>query len=241
MRAKFFIFLFLLVLIFQTSSYALSSEKVKNGITLALKEYIAENFPEWEEAQIEVAYKYADETFADLAAKNIDLDFKIVPLYYNYKPIGNVILAVDIFSKGKKVDKVYIRARVEIIRDVVVAKRTLKRGIVIEESDLSLEPRDISWLSHYYNNFDNLLGMETTTIIPSGRAIKEAMVREKPVISKYDEVYIIVNIANLKVKARGKALQDGYTGKKIKVQNLITKKNLEAIVLNSEEVKVEVN
>lgn len=241
MKVKIIIAILFLILIFQISAYGLSSEKVKEDITSALRDYISENYTEWEEVQIEVAYKYADETFADLAAKNIDLDFKIVPLYYNYKPIGNVILAVDIFSKGKKVDKVYIRARVEIIKDVVVAKRTLKRGIVIEKSDLSLEPRDISRISHYYSSLDNLLGMETTTIIPSGRAVKEAMVREKPVIAKYDEVDIVVNIANLKVKARGKALQDGYTGKKIKVQNLITKKYLEAIVLNSSEVKVEVN
>jgi len=240
MKLRLFIILLLLFFISGIPAYGMSSKKIEEAIVSSVRNYIHGNFPNWADAEVRIHFKYAEDNFSLLEAKGVDLTFKIVPSYFNYKPIGNIILPVDVFSSEGKVERIFLRAKVEIIKDAVVAYKIIKKGNILDKSDLVVSEKDISFVPSYYTNPKDLLGKETTAAVPAGSIITQAMVREKPIIAKYDKVDALLKIANLVVKAPGRAMQDGYLGKTIKVQNLVTKKYFDATVLSSKEVKVEV-
>ena len=57
-------------------------------------------------------------------------------------------------------------------------------------------------------------------------------------VSKFGKVDIVAKIENLRVKASGKALQDGYKDDIIRVENINTKQKIDAVVLSENEVEV---
>ncbi|MCX5726787.1 MAG: flagellar basal body P-ring formation chaperone FlgA [Candidatus Saganbacteria bacterium] len=240
MRPRSVIFILLLLFISGIPAYSMSSKKIEAGIVAAVEDYIYKNLKDWKDADIRVTFKYASDTFSMLEAKKIDLTFKIVPAYFNYKPVWNIILPVDVSSSEGKVSRVFLRAKVEILKSVVIANKLIKKGVILEKIDLSTQKRDISSLQSYFTGYKDLLGKEATTAVPSQSVIQQPMVREKPVIARYNKVMVVIRIENLSVKAPGRAMEDGYIGKTIKVQNTVTKKYFVGTVVSSNEVKVEV-
>jgi flagella basal body P-ring formation protein FlgA len=209
-------------------------------IAKVIEDYVIATYPDWAGLEIRITFKYADRLFEGLRALEGEVEFKIAEVYTNLKPVGNVIFPIEV-SAGEESRKVFVRAKVEVFKKVVVAARHIKRGTMISLDDVKLEERDIAMFPQsYYADLEGVLLKETKTSVPRNSTIFEWMIKEIPLVRRGDEVTILVKGPNLLVRTTGMALEDGYEGKwlKVKVAGKDAKDSLEGRLISSNEVEV---
>jgi flagella basal body P-ring formation protein FlgA len=209
-------------------------------IAKVIEDYVIATYPDWAGLEIRITFKYADRLFEGLRALEGEVEFKIAEVYTNLKPVGNVIFPIEV-SAGEESRKVFVRAKVEVFKKVVVAARHIKRGTMISLDDVKLEERDIAMFPQsYYADLEGVLLKETKTSVPRNSTIFEWMIKEIPMVRRGDEVTILVKGPNLLVRTTGMALEDGYEGKwlKVKVAGKDAKDSLEGRLISSNEVEV---
>ena len=168
------------------------------------------------------------------------MEFKVADAYQDMKPVGNVIVPIE-YSAGEKPEKVFIRAKIEVIKDVVMASRPIKRGTIIDEQDLKLEKRDICAVpQNYFERSEQILFTEAKTNIPKNSLIYDWMIKEVPLFHRGEEVTIQMGLDNLSIKSTGIALEDGYPGKPIRIKRKGSDKILDGTVLSSKVVEVKI-
>jgi flagella basal body P-ring formation protein FlgA len=70
-------------------------------------------------------------------------------------------------------------------------------------------------------------------------SLKEWMFEKMPIVDKGDIVTIIAESGDIRVTALGKVLMKGYADELVKVQNLMSKKEIYAKVVNGSMVAVD--
>ena len=203
-----------------------------------IEDYVMTTYPDWIGYDINISLKYADKMIDYLGGLEGDVDLRIVGVYRNFKPVGNVIFPIEVATAtGKK--KIFVRAKVEVFKNVVISNRRIKRGEEITAEDLALESRDIAVVPQkYYEDIAQVVETEAKTSIPKNSTIYEWMIKEIPLVHRGDQVAILVIGPNLRVKTMGRALEDGYLGKTIKVRRAESDKTLEGTLISSDEVEV---
>jgi len=220
---------------------ALALAKPKAKLAKVIKDYVVATYPNWGKLDIKVKFKFADKVFKRLSELSDQTTFQVVEVYRDFKPVGNVIFPVLVDDQGDKT-KIFVRAKVEVFKAVVVAKQKIKRGQVIEASDIYLIQRDISMLPQKYFEDDlEVIGTEAKTTIPKNGLVFRWMVKEVPLVRRGEPITIIVKGPNLLLKTPGVALMDGYLGKKLRIKKKgVTdpKKIMEGKLISSKEVEV---
>ncbi len=213
---------------------ALAKVNLEESILQAIEQYSREKIGS-EEVELKVSLKKY--------GKNLDQEVdsvRIIEVYKEPKAVGNVILPFEIVD-GDKTKKVFIRARVEVLKEVVIAKNKIGRGQQISEEDVVLEKRDIAILpKKFYTEPDYLLITQAKTTIPKGSTIFEWMVKEIPLIRHGEEVMIRMLGNNLLIKTKGIVLEDGYPGQKVRLRAKSSKDIIvgKVIALGIVEVKI---
>jgi flagella basal body P-ring formation protein FlgA len=212
---------------------------VQSRMTRAIISYLVEKDPSYAGRKIEVTYKYADRTFRNLRARKGKVDFSIAELYPGFKPVGNIIVPVQVVVDDVPKEKIFLRTRVSVFDGIVVAKKRIQRGDLITTAEAAIEERDIAVLnSEIIKDMDLALGKESKTFIPGGNPIYSWMIKERPLVKKNDKVNIRAGSQNVLVEAVGTSLEDGGLGGEIKVKNEVSGKELIAIVTGTGEVTV---
>ncbi|MFC1511525.1 flagellar basal body P-ring formation chaperone FlgA [Candidatus Margulisiibacteriota bacterium] len=226
----------LLGLVLAVSVSALNNPEAE--LNKVIEDYIITQQPNLAGLEIRVTFKYADRIFDSLRGLSGEPEFRIVQTDKDFKPVGNVIFPIEVTS-GQTARKIFIRAKVEVFKDIVVAKKRIKRGQTIGQADLSLEARDIAMLPQkYFAKLDNVIGSETKTNIPKNSTLYEWMVKEVPLVRRGDTLAVLVKAPNLLIKTQGQALSDGYLNKKMKVKREDSKTAIEGILISAKEVEV---
>jgi len=209
--------------------------------------YVKEKYPDWADLDIQVSFKFADKVFNMLREFEGKVDLAILPTYKDFKPIGNVIFPIEVssgdFLKKVFVKKVFVRAKVSVFKDIVVAAKKIKRGGKIEADLLTLQKRDIAMLPQkYFTEMIEVKNSEAKTTIPKNSTIFAWMVKEIPLVRRGDKVTIVLKGPNLLLKTRGVLLEDGYKGKTVKVRPQIgsskTKTILDGLLISDNLVEV---
>ncbi|MBU1027184.1 MAG: flagellar basal body P-ring formation chaperone FlgA [Candidatus Margulisbacteria bacterium] len=230
--------MFLVSCIFATSSTALSDPKF--NITNVIKQYVVAEYPEWKDLDVKVSFKSDDKLFKGLTALKGSVDYKILEVYKDFKPVGNVIFPIVVKAKGFN-KKIFVRAKVEVYKMVVVAQETIPRGQVLNNDSLSLEQRDIAMLPQkFYSQVEDVMLTEAKTSIPKNSTIFAWMVKEVPLVRRGDELMVIVKGTNLLVKRLGKALEDGYLNQAIRIKMDNSKNPIEGVLISTDEVVVKI-
>lgn len=153
---------------------------------------------------------------------------------------GHVSLIVVVKINGVVKNKVKLSGWVDIFQPVVCASRDIKRGERISEDDLYFVKRNISHLSSkILTDMNKIIGLMATHNVKKDTSLKEWMFEKFPIVDKGDIVTILAESGDLKVTAPGKILMKGYEGELVKVQNLMSKKEIYAKVVNSSMVAVD--
>lgn len=152
---------------------------------------------------------------------------------------GNVKLIAAIKVNGVEKNRVMLSGWVDIFESVVCTSRNLKRGEIIKKDDVYLAQRNISRLSpKVLTRIDKAEGLRTKHNIMADTCIKEWMLEKTPAVERGDIVTILAESGYLKVTVPGRVLMKGCTGELIKVQNLMSKKDIYAKVVNNTTVMV---
>jgi len=156
------------------------------------------------------------------------------------RPKGRVKIIAAVNVNGQVENEVLLSGYIDVFESVVCTSRNLKRGEAIEKDDVYLARRNVSRLSQkVITHMDKAEGLRAKHNIKADTCLKEWMLEKAPVVEKGDLITIYAESADLKVTAPGRVLMKGCIGEIIKVQNLMSKMNIYATVVNNSTVMVE--
>ncbi len=205
-------------------------------VTRVIKDYIVSRHPGWSKDEIRIEFKFAEQSFNRMRSMADNTPIKIIEVYTEFKPVGNVVFPLSVGDQ-----KLFLRAKVEVIKELVVASRKIKKGKVIEAADLTFASRDVAMLPEkYFVETSGLIGKEAKINIPAGSTQFEWMVGDLPLIRKGSEVTIVVSGAGLQVKAVGIAQEDGERDAEIRVKRRDSKAIVTGKVVSEREVEVKI-
>lgn len=162
----------------------------------------------------------------------VDLPYGI---RYNVPTTANVTVNVD----GTTITVVTLKFQVKLYQQVVVAARSISNGDILSTDNLSYSRMDVGRLnSGYYTGIDKLLGLISRRNMTTGTAINQYMISKPTVVKRGNAVKVIARVGGIEVTTVGQAMQDGYEGQLIKVQNVNSGKILSAKVLDTGSVEV---
>jgi len=233
------VFTLLLILLFFTGQgWALDNPEQK--IAEVIKSYIVTKYPGWSKDDLQITFKLAEKTFDGLRNLPEDASFRVLEVYPEFKPVGNVIFPLEVLS-GENSKKIFLRAKVEALKEIVAAAKLIKKGKLLEASDFKLEKRDVALLPpKYFINSEVMVGKEAKITIPENSTLFEWMIGDLPLIRRGSEVTIIISAPGLSVKTKGEALEDGYQDAEIKVKRAESKKTIAGKVISPNEVEVKI-
>ena len=154
--------------------------------------------------------------------------------------LGNVPLSV-LFKVNRRLEKkIWATVNIEVLTEMVVTKRHLRRYHVITEDDIHLKKMDLSKVkSNAVTTYEEVLGKRTKRAINTGEVLRTDHIELPPLVKRGDVVSIIAETDGLRVTTLGEVRKKGCRGERIKVLNLDSKKCIYARVLDSNTVRVD--
>ncbi|MFC6669808.1 flagellar basal body P-ring formation chaperone FlgA [Marinobacterium aestuariivivens] len=114
----------------------------------------------------------------------------------------------------------FVTARVEILRNVIITRRPLGRGESLGNRDIEIRQLDISDETRgYFTRPEDVIGRSTSRHLPNGSILNAGMLTEPTLIHRGDSLIIEVRKGALQLRAQGTALEDGEKGEQIRVRN----------------------
>lgn len=127
---------------------------------------------------------------------------------------------------------VYVQATVAIIHPVLVVRRPLPRGTVLNAADVDRVERDVARLAMgYMVDIKEIDGMVLRRSVPAGAVLHPGLVQPPISIRRGERVTILGQVGGIEVRMEGQALMDGARGKVIRVRNLSSGRDIEGVVV----------
>lgn len=153
------------------------------------------------------------------------------------RKLGRVTVGVR--CNGNKPWSLYVPVTVALFSNVVVVTRDLPRGAILTSGDLKLVKQDIARLNRgFMEQPTQAIGKTLKRSLQRGQVLTPRQITAPQTIKKGSRVAIIASNSAMRVSMRGKALSGGATGERIRVQNLSSKRELEATIISPGVVKV---
>jgi len=147
-----------------------------HSIHAAVQRYIETNMP-WTPETVRVEF-LSEETPSP--ANHSSLTFRIEPAG-NQDYIGDMSFLARIYRGGSLIKTETVRTRIKVLRDIVVAARSLPSGTVLKDSDVKTVQR---WVHRIHpqslSPIESTTGKRLTTQLPSGAEILATMLKETP-------------------------------------------------------------
>jgi flagella basal body P-ring formation protein FlgA len=214
MRLTKIIFTFIFILLIkQTTTFAteLDSAFIERFAT----NYLIEQFPSTEEEKVLISVAHLDPRITIKPCK--------IPLTANIpEKNGAINVNVKISCDESIPWKIYLSAKVEITKAVLIARSTISKGDELDESNIELAFIPINKIrGNKLTDTKVVFGAKAKKRIAKGRAISKKSIC---LICKGDVVTIIVSSDNFSIKTQGVALSSGNINEQIRVKNTRSKK-----------------
>ncbi len=136
---------------------------------------------------------------------------------------------------------VFLSAKIEIYRQVVVTTRPIERGKIISASDLTTKRQEVSTLrASYYVNPEHVVGKVAARRMALGVPVSSAAIFSPPLVKRGEQVTIIATLNTLEIRMSGQALANGKEGDVIKVKNINSNRVIEGRVSKAGTVQVRI-
>jgi flagella basal body P-ring formation protein FlgA len=153
---------------------------------------------------------------------------------------GKTLLGLVVRVDDQVVRNLSIAVEVEALAEMVVALRPLERGDVIGEGDVALQKRDLSTGSaKICRDPEQVIGKKVRIAIRGNTPVRSDYLEKVPLVKYGQLVTIIAESGSLRVTASGKTKGAGAEGDSVLVQNLTSKKDVQARVIDSGTVAVD--
>jgi flagella basal body P-ring formation protein FlgA len=153
---------------------------------------------------------------------------------------GRGALALIVRVDDRVIRNIPINVEVEAFSDMVVAARALERGMVVEKGDVILQKRDMANVpSRVCRILDEVIGKRVRVGMRGNATVRSDYLERLPVIKSGQMVTIVAENDKFRVTATGKAKGNGAEGDIVQVQNLNAQKDIPAVVVDANTVRVE--
>jgi len=134
---------------------------------------------------------------------------------------------------------VYLGVAVATEMPVLVAQRALAAGTVPEAGAFSVVTRRLPGLSsHYLGDPAQLAGQRLRRAVAMGEALDAQAVLTAPIVRRGQQLTLLARSGGMDVRVTVIALADGKADERIRVQNPVSQRIVEAIVRSSQLVEV---
>jgi flagella basal body P-ring formation protein FlgA len=147
-----------------------------------------------------------------------------------------VVVAINV--DGRPITSVSLKYNIKAYQQVVVAARNIAARETITTENIRLERREVGKISGYLTDMDKVLGQTARLPITAGTPLSEGAVNKPIIVKRGAGVTIVAKSGEMVITAGGQALQDGREGEIIRVQNLISKRIVNARVVSANTVEV---
>lgn len=144
---------------------------------------------------------------------------------------GNSTIGVSCQSQAPWT--VYVSAAVKVKSDVVVVKHSIARNATITAQDVMLETRDLSGSEAFIRDTAQAVGKVAKRDLAFSTAITPSMLATPLLIRRGQQVIIIATVPGIDVRMQGVALNDGGAGERVQVRNQLSKRVVEATVIEA--------
>ncbi|GMR00553.1 MAG: hypothetical protein BMS9Abin18_1416 [Zetaproteobacteria bacterium] len=132
----------------------------------------------------------------------------------------------------------YVPVTLRWWKRVAVAKAGLPVSTILSPELLSVERRDITGhAGKIWSQPSRMKGLRLTQVVDAGAIISAQMVIRPPLLQYGDLVTLIVHMPGISVRASARVLQRASQGQRIRVQNITSKKIMQAEVMDRHTVR----
>lgn len=140
---------------------------------------------------------------------------------------GRVAITVALYVGDQLVKRAVVSPYVEIADRVVVTRRSLARGHVLTEEDLTYSSRDrAASPADAARDLAALIGLRTKRGLSGDQVVRNGDFEAVPVVERGDRVTLVLIQGPLLIQAAGLARETGASGDWIRVVNLDSKREL---------------
>jgi len=168
-----------------------------------------------------------------------DLHYKISRIGSTQKVGGSGSWALKLVVGNRLYKKLIIRAKVEVIDQVVVADGVIPKGTTISRDNLKTVSKDISNESKNYTSSNSLVvGQQARRDIRGNESIKSHLIEEPVILEKGQMVTLVYETESIYISNKAIALRDAKKGDTIPVKVVGNKKTIYGLVINAKRVEV---
>ncbi|MDA8414032.1 MAG: flagellar basal body P-ring formation chaperone FlgA [Desulfobacteraceae bacterium] len=151
---------------------------------------------------------------------------------------GSLALIVRVNDRVEKNIPLYVE--VEALANVVVSTRPLERGELLEKGDVLLQRRDMATTSgRVCRNLDEALGMRVRVGMRANFPVRGDYLERPPLVKSGQMVTIVAENKAFRITATGTAKGNGAEGDTVMVRNMNAQKDVPAVVVDANTVRVE--
>ena len=147
---------------------------------------------------------------------------------------GAFFFSVD----GKEAGRARVSAQIDLTIEALVATRSLAKGHILDEADLSLTMVPYSQAKGALTDPAQAIGSTLKTNLTAGDPVKDRNLTKSIMVKRGEVVTIIAQQGGLTVTAAGQARQDGSLGDTISIMNLASKKTVTGRVIGPAQVEI---
>jgi len=215
----------------ERSSTVISKEKIKRIV----RDYITKNLIH-SDRKIIIKNIYVKK---DVVLPEGNIVYQVAGLK-NKKLSGIMNLPVIFEVNGGYKKKIFTRVDIECFSEVIVAKRPLPRNKIISIDDIDIVEMDVAKLPlNVIVSSEDIIGKRTKRKIDSKTVLRKDLVEFPPAVNRGDVVTIIAESVCLKISARGRIKKKGHIGEIVKVENMDSRKEIYAKVIDAYTVTVD--
>jgi flagellar basal body P-ring formation protein FlgA len=134
---------------------------------------------------------------------------------------------------------VYVPVLLESEGPVLVTKRTVSRGSGVGLADVESQVLRVPGLAtHYVATIADLSGRHAKRPLPPGTVLGNDELAVDVLVKKGQQVTLLAAVGGIEVRANGRALADGGTADRIRVQNLNSSRIVEGMVESADIVRI---
>jgi flagella basal body P-ring formation protein FlgA len=203
----FFIFLFLLLI---RQPISLANELDSTFIEHFAKTFLLEKFPSTDEQKVRISVARLDPRITIKPCK--------IPLTANIPDKNNTRnVNIKISCDESTPWKIYLSAKVEITKAILIAKNTISQGDTLDDSNVGLAYVAINRIrGNKITDTSVVFGAKAKRRIAQGKAISKKSIC---LVCKGDVVTIIAKSKSFNIKTQGIALSSGNINEQIRVRN----------------------
>jgi flagella basal body P-ring formation protein FlgA len=153
---------------------------------------------------------------------------------------GRGALALIVRVDDRVIRNIPLNVEVEALADVVVAARPLERGMVVGKGDVVLQKRDMATVpARACRNLDEAIGKRVRVGTRANSTLRSDCLERLPVVKSGQLVTIVAENDRFRITATGRVRGNGVEGETVVVQNLNAQKDIPAVVVDANTVRVE--